>query len=66
MNAAVRVTEDKLSPGFASPPAPVAVPQRSQGYLSLTNELATKNHKALAWQQDGPAAHARVDHVVIG
>ncbi|KAG8732891.1 hypothetical protein FRC11_010271 [Ceratobasidium sp. 423] len=39
------------NPGFAPPPAPVAVPQQSQGYISLINEMAMKNRKSLAWQQ---------------
>ncbi|CAE6501436.1 unnamed protein product [Rhizoctonia solani] len=37
--------------GFAPPPAPLAVPQQTQGYISLINELAMKNRKTLAWQQ---------------
>ncbi|CAE6454713.1 unnamed protein product [Rhizoctonia solani] len=39
------------NPGFAPPPAPVSAPQQSQGYISLINELAMKNRKAISWQQ---------------
>jgi hypothetical protein len=40
-------------PGFAPqvPPMPAAMPQQTQGFISLVNELAMKHRKQLAWQQ---------------